>query len=196
LFCNGADRRHQGFDRKAAGRVHAGDTRQRLRDREIRQRRVAGDAFGEFKPLDEALTVLDQISRQAHGLALLGRIGAAGEHHIHHPRDTDQRRQAHRSATPDIDAAASFRQCVKRRALGDAHVRCGGQFQPAADHRAMQHRDHRRLAELDLLEGAMPQPGMGDALLDVACLQLAQIEAGGKMLALAMQQHRADVIRQ
>ena len=75
-------------------------------------------------------------------------------------------------------------------------MRGSGELQPAADHRAMQHGDRRDLAELDLAEGAMPQPGMGDALLDVALFQLAQIEAGGKMLALAMQQHGADIVRQ
>ena len=37
---------------------------------------------------------------------------------------------------------------------------------------------------------------MGDALLDVALFQLAQVEPGGKMLALAMQQHGADAVGQ
>ena len=37
---------------------------------------------------------------------------------------------------------------------------------------------------------------MGDALLDVALFQLAQIEAGGKMLAFACEQHGADAVGQ
>ena len=37
---------------------------------------------------------------------------------------------------------------------------------------------------------------MGDALLDVALFQFAQIEAGGKMLALAGEQHGADAVGQ
>ena len=35
-----------------------------------------------------------------------------------------------------------------------------GKLKPAADHRAVQHRDHRHLAELDLLEHAMPHARM------------------------------------
>ena len=37
---------------------------------------------------------------------------------------------------------------------------------------------------------------MGDALLDVALFQFAQVETGGKMLALAGEQHGADIGRQ
>ncbi len=37
---------------------------------------------------------------------------------------------------------------------------------------------------------------MGDALRDVALLQFAQVEAGGEMLAFAMQQHGADAVGQ
>ena len=158
--------------------------------------RIAGDALRQFEALGEALARLDQIGGQPHGLAFLGRIGAAGQHHVHHARDADQPRQPHRAAAADIDAAAALRQRVIGRALGHAHMRGGGQFQPAADHRAMQHGDHRHLAELDLLEGAVPEPGMGDALGDVVLLEFAEIEAGGEMLALAMQQHGADAVRQ
>src|ERR1039458_191301 len=66
----------------------------------------------------------------------------------------------------------------------------------ATSRRAMQNRHHRHLAELDLVEGAVPEPGMGDALLDVALFQLAQVEPGGKMLALADEQHGADAVGQ
>src|SRR5664280_2378897 len=60
----------------------------------------------------------------------------------------------------------------------------------------MQYGDHRHLAKLNFLEGAVPEPGMGDALLDVALFQLAQVEAGGEMLALAMQKYGADAVGQ
>ena len=75
-------------------------------------------------------------------------------------------------------------------------MRRRGKFKAAADNRAMQHRNDRHLAELDFLEGAMPQTGMGDALRDIAFLQFGQIEAGGEMLALTHEQHGADAIRQ
>ena len=190
------DRRHQRLHRIARRRLHLGDARQRLHHREIGERRIAGDALRQFEALGEALAGLDQIGGEPHGLAFLGRIGAAGEHHVHHARDADQPRQPHRAAAADIDAAAAFRQRVIGRALGDAHMRGRRKLQPAADHRAVQHGDHRHLAELDLLEGAMPEPGMGDALRDVALLQFAQVEAGGEMLAFAGEQHGADVVGQ
>jgi len=75
-------------------------------------------------------------------------------------------------------------------------MRGGGELQSAADHRAMQHRNHWHFAKLNLLKGAVPPPGMGDALRNVALFQFAEVEAGGKMLALAMQQHGADAVRQ
>jgi hypothetical protein len=58
-------------------------------------------------------------------------------------------------------------------------MRGGREFQSAANHRAMQHGDERNLAELNFLEGAMPQIGMGDALLDVAFFKFAEIETSG-----------------
>ena len=75
-------------------------------------------------------------------------------------------RQAHRAAAADEDAAAAFGQRVIGRALRDADVRGGRELEPAADHGAVQHRDHRHLAELDVLEGAMPAARMRDALRD------------------------------
>src|SRR5262245_62664173 len=65
----------------------------------------------------------------------------------------------------------------------------GRDFEPAADHRAVQHRHHRSLAELDALEGAMPAARMRDALRDVAGRELAKIEARAEMIALGGEHH-------
>ena len=75
-------------------------------------------------------------------------------------------------------------------------MRRGGKLEPAADHRAVQHRDDRHAAELDALEGAMPGPRMLDAGEGVALGQFGQIEPGAEMLALAGEHDGADVLRQ
>src|SRR5262245_11612193 len=72
----------------------------------------------------------------------------------------------------------------------------GRDFGPAADHRAVQHRHHRSLAELDALEGAMPAARMRDALRDVAGGELAKIEARAEMIALGGEHHGLDGVRQ
>ena len=69
----------------------------------------------EFEPLGDAGAVLDQILREADGLAFLGAERAPGQHHVHHAGDADERRQPHRAAAADIDAAASFRQRIEGR---------------------------------------------------------------------------------
>ena len=50
----------------------------------------------------------------------------------------------------------ALRQRVEGRAIGDTHMGGGGELQPAADHRAVQHGDDRHAAEFDAIEGAMP----------------------------------------
>ena len=134
--------------------------------------------------------------RDADRLAFLGAVGAAGEHHVHHARGADEARQAHSAAAADEDAAAAFRQCVIGGGLRHPDMACGRDFEPAADHRAVQHRHHRSLAELDALEGAMPAARMRDALRDVAGGELAEIEAGAEMVALAGEHHGLDGVRQ
>ena len=189
--------RHQRLGHEAARRIALGDARQHVHDGEIGQRRVAPRRARRSRclgssPAPSSTTMCDRPV----GLAFLGRIGAAGEHHVHHARDADQPRQPHRAAAADIDAAAALRQRVIGRALGDAHMARRRELQPAADHRAMQHRDHRHLAELDLVEHAMPHPRMLDAFGDVALGQFAEVEAGGEMLALAVEHDGLDVVRQ
>ena len=105
------------------------------------------------QPLPSSTTYCDRPIAQA----LLGVVDAAGQHHVGHARDADQARDARRAAAADEDAALAFGQAVERAALGDADVRGDGELEPAADHRAVQHRDHRHAAELDLLERGVPR---------------------------------------
>ena len=158
------DRRDQRLGQIAAGRIGFGDARQHVHDGEIGHRRIAGDALGELDALGEAGAGLHQVVRQADRLALLGAVGAAGQHHVHHARGADQPRHPHRAAAADEDAAAAFRQRVIGRALGHPDMAGGRELEPAADHRAVQHRHHRHLAEFDPLEHAVPVARMRDAL--------------------------------
>ena len=98
----------------------------------------------------------------------VGVVDAAGQHHVGHPRGADQARDARRAAAADEDAALALGQAVEGALLGDADVAARGQLEAAADHRAMQHRDHRHAAELDLLERRVPGARMHDAFGDAA----------------------------
>ena len=100
--------------------------------------------------------------------AFVGVVDAAGQHHVGHARHADQARNARRAAAADEQAALAFGQAVERARLGDADVARAGQLEPAADDRAVQHRDHRHAAELDLLERRVPGARMDDALGDAA----------------------------
>src|SRR5579875_229294 len=74
---------------------------------------------------------------------------------------------------------------------------CGSrELKTAANHRAMQNGDDRRPAELDLVERAMPETRMGDALGHVAFLEFKQIESGGEIFADSGEHHGGDTIRQ
>ena len=109
-------------------------------------------------------------------------------------RHADQPRQPHRAAAADKDAALALGQRVIGRRLGDADMRGAGQFQPAADHRALQRRDHRHAAVLDAVEHPVPHLRMDQAGGGVLLGQFGQIEPGGEMIADAMDHHRADVV--
>ena len=89
----------------AAGSLR-GDARQHVRDGEIGERRIAGDALGEFDRFGQAVAVIDEILRQPDRLAFFGIERAPGQHHVHHAGDADQRRQPHRAAAADKNAAA------------------------------------------------------------------------------------------
>ena len=181
---------------KPAAAIAAGNPRQHVGDGEIGERRIAGDALGELERLGHAGAVVDEILRQPDRLAFFGAERAAGQHHVHHAGDADQRRQPHRAAAADENAAASLRQRVVGRAFGHADMHRGGELQSAADHRAVQHGDHRHLAELNALEGAVPGARMRDAAEHVALFQLGEVEAGAEMLAVAGQHHGANFGRQ
>ena len=185
------DRRHQRFGEQALVLAHVGDARQGVHDREVRERRIAGDAAGELERLGQALAGLDPVLREADRLAFVGVVDAAGEHHVGHPRDADQARDPRRAAAADEEAALAFGQAVEGARLGDAHVAGARQLQAAADHGAVQDRDHRHPAELDLVERRMPGARMQDAFGDAALRELGEVEAGAEVLALAAEHDRA-----
>ena len=140
--------------------------------------------------------VLDQILREPDRLAFFGAERMPGQHHVHHAGHADERRQAHRPAAADEDAAASLRQRIERRRLRHADMGSGGKFEPAADDRAVEDGDDGHFPELNAVEGTMPEPRMLDAGEDVALLEFRQVEPGAEMLAVAGQDNSADVIRQ
>ncbi len=152
---------------------------------EIGERRIVGDAVRELHSLGETLAFVDEVLRQPDGLALFGGQRARGQHHVHDARGADQRRQPHRSAAADIDAAAAFGQRVERIALGDAHMRRRRQFQSATDHGAMQDGDHRHAAELHAIESAVPGSRMRDPVEGLAIDQFGQVEPGAEIIAFA-----------
>jgi hypothetical protein len=126
--------------------------------------------------------------------ALVGPVGAPRQHHIEDSGGADQPRQAHRSAAAKENAAAAFRQRIIGRALSDPDMARGSEFEAAAHHRAMEHGQHRRPAELEALEGAMPGLRVRDPSRDVALGQLGQIEPGAEMLALAVDDDGFDAV--
>ena len=190
------DRRHQRFHHIAGSAVLFGDARQRLNNAEVGEPGVLGDLAGEIERLGEALAFADQIMREAERLAFFRRQHMAGQHHVHHARRADQARYAHRAAAADEDAAHAFRQCIERRALGDAHMRGCRKLKAAADDGAMQHGDNRHLAEFHLVEDAMPRTRVAHAVFDAVDAQFGQVEAGGEMIAVAVQHDALHVFRQ
>jgi hypothetical protein len=75
--------------------------------------------------------------------------------------------------------------------FGDADVGRGGQLQAAADHRAVQHGDHRDAGLVDLAEDAVPALRVQHGAEGVAVLVLGEVEPGAEVLALAGQDHHA-----
>ena len=118
-------------------------------------------------------------------------VDAAGQHHVGHARGADQARDARRAAAADEEAALAFGQAVERARLGDADVAGRGELEAAADDRAVQHRDDRHAAELDLLERGVPRARMDDAFGDAALGDLGEVEAGAEVIAFAAQDDRA-----
>ena len=70
-----------------------------------------------------------------------------------------------------------------------------GEFQPAADHRALEDGDDGNGAEFDFLEAAMPGTRMKHAGRHVAFGDFAEIEAGGEIGAVAVDHRGAHICR-
>src|SRR5260221_543146 len=93
--------------------------------------------------------------------------------------------------------------CYRRTVLGarfsrksrSPHMARCSELEGCALHRAKEQGHHRRRAELDALEGAMPGARMRDPGRDVALAQLGEIEPGAEMLALAVDDNGFDVVR-
>ena len=157
---------------------------------------LAAIRLGQLERLGEALAGVDHVLRDADREPFLRVVDAAGEHHVGHARGADQARDARRAAAADEEAPLAFGQAVERARLGDAHVARGRELEAAADDRAVQHRDHRHLAELDLLERGVPRARMDDAFGDAALGDLGEVEAGAEVIALAAHDDRARRLRQ
>ena len=69
-------------------------------------------------------------------------------------------------------------------------------LEPAADHRAMQRRDHRRGAELHRVQRRMPHARMEHAGPGIALLELGKVQARAEMIAFAVEHDRAHRVRQ
>ena len=147
-------------------------------------------------PLAQALARFDQIVGQTECLAFLVGQHVAGEHHVHHAGDADQPRNANRAAAADKDAARTFGQRVIGLALGHADMRRSGKLKTSAHDSAVHHGDDGNLPKLDLIEDAMPQAGVPDRLFDVVRTQIGQVEAGRKVVAIAVQHHRLHALGQ
>ncbi len=124
--------------------------------------------------------------------AFLGAIGAPGQHHVGDAREPDEARQPHRTAAAEEDAAAALGQRVEGAALGHPHMAARRKLEPAADDRAVQHRDDGHPPLLDRGEGMVPGARMMDRRRRVRRGQARKVEPGGEMLALAMDHHRAN----
>ncbi len=140
----------------------------------------------ELDRLVQRLAFGDQVLRKAGALAVFGVVDAAGHHHVRHAGSADQLRDAHRAAAADEDAARAFGQRIEGGAVGHADVAGARELEAAADHRAVQRRDHRHRAELHHFERGMPQPRVMEALAGVALLQFREVEAGAEVRALAV----------
>ena len=161
-------------------------------DGEVRQRQVlrhlgrnlAGQRIG---------TALGQILAEPQRQRLLPAVDPPGQHHVHRARLADHLADADRGAAAGEQAALAFRQGIIGRAVRHPDMRRRGEFQPAADHRALQRGNHRHAAVFHLVERLVPAQAQvherGRAA--VLAVMFHQIEPGAEMIALGAQQHGA-----
>ncbi len=152
-----------------------------------------GDPRRQFARLGAAGAGGDQVLDQPDALGLRRVQDPAGQHHIGHPRRADQPGEMHGRAAADIDAAACLRQREERRGIRDAQMAGARDFQPAADHRAVQHRDRRNRAAAQRGQAGVPGLRVAEHGGRVARLVLGQIEAGTECGAMAVDDDRASL---
>src|SRR5439155_6628777 len=75
-------------------------------------------------------------------------------------------------------------------------MRRAGQLQSAANHRALERSDHRHAAILNAVEHPMPHLRMPQTVGRIVFGQLRQIETGREMIADAMDDDGADIVRE
>ena len=73
-------------------------------------------------------------------------------------------------------------------------MRGAGELEPAADHRAVQHRHDRNPAELDARERLVPHPRVQYALGSGPLAELGEIEPGAEVVAGAVQHDGAHAL--
>ena len=123
---------------------------------------------------------------------------SARQHHVGHHRGAHYALDAHGAAPTHKNAALAFGQAKKCSLVTDPQVRSAGQFQPAADHRALQRGHKRNRAALDLVKHFMP--GMALALarwrgLPGGAFQgLGQIQPGAEVAAVGKQHGHVSVV--
>ena len=116
---------------------HVGDAADRADRHHVHHRRVTGDRLGELDRLVQRLALPHKVVRQAERLTLLGGDPASGQHHLGGAAGADDARDPHRCPAADEDAALALGELVDRARLGDSHMGCGRDLQPASHHRAL-----------------------------------------------------------
>ncbi len=114
--------------------------------------KLVSGAFCAIRPasssaLSRASPGRHQALRQADALAVPHVVDLPGQHPVGHARRADRLRYPHRAAAATAeDAARAFGQRIERRFIGHPDVAGAGQFEPVADHRAVQRGNDRHRA--------------------------------------------------
>ncbi len=173
-----------------------GNARQGMHHRVVGHGGIAGHFPGQLDRLGQGLAGTHQILRKADAFAFFSPVNPSGEHHVGHACDTDQTRNAHRSAATHKNATLPLGQCIKRRGLGHAHMRTAGQLKPAADHCAMQRGHDGYPTILNAIKNPVPHARMFGTICRIQVLQLGKIQPGAKVIAIAGQHDGAHILGQ
>ena len=129
--------------------------------------------------------------RKAQTQAVLGPVVAARQHHLTHPVGTDNAAHAHCRPAADKDTAPPLGQLEPHRRLCNAHMRRGGNFQTAANHRPRHRGDNRQTAVFDQVCHAVPVARMVNRFFGAAVFMFGQVQTRAEMATLTVQDDRA-----